>query len=249
MKKQPTISVFFHNYYGNDFEWMQVFKNEITLPYHLFYNCVSGSYQRLIQKTDLTKITEQVHSPNLGKLVIRSSTNKGKDIGGKLVLMDAYLKLKIKSDYLILLHDKMSPYHSNSLQWKNDLFKIIENKNQEDILELFNDPKVGIVGAQNTIRNEIDNEQKRNGYTDSKFIIELKHKYDIHPPNLKYVAGTMFWVRSSLFEKFFTQNPPLEIRRTLEMGNVTDQEPTITHAWERLLCWMATSKGFQIKGI
>ena len=248
MKKQATISIFFHNYYGNDLEWIQFFANEMTIPFHLFYNCVSGSYSRLIQNTDLNKITAQA-SPNLCELVIRSSTNKGKDIGGKLVLMDAYLKLGIKSDYIILLHDKISPYHSNSMQWKKDLFKIIESQYLEKVLGLFSDPQVCIVGSQNSIRNEIDNDQKSNSYTDSKFISELKNKYDIDPPHLNYIAGTMFWVRTSLFENFFKQHPPLEIRSTLEPGNVTDQEPTITHAWERFLCWIATSKGFKIKSI
>jgi hypothetical protein len=59
----------------------------------------------------------------------------------------------------------------------------------------------------------------------------------------------MFWVRASIFEDFFSMYSPLSIRAQLEEGNVLDDEPTITHTWERLLSWLVTSKGYKIKGI
>jgi lipopolysaccharide biosynthesis protein len=226
---------------------MNYLLNECTRPYNMFYNGVHGSYYRLMQNSNFTKILGE-HLP-LSQLVIKASTNKGKDIGGKLILIDAYLKLGIRSDYLLLLHDKTSPYRSNSLQWRKSLLRIVEKENQDKILALFNDPKTGIVASANMIRNEQDNEQKRDAYTDSQFIKELRNKYQIQPPHLSYVAGTMFWVRAALFEKFFKQYPPLEIRSTLEDGNVTDETSTVTHAWERLLCWLVTARGYKIKGV
>jgi len=203
-----------------------------------------------MQKSNVTVLTEQRPKTHLQQLIIKESTNKGKDIGGKLILMDAYLKLGIKSEYILLLHDKVSWYHSNGEQWKKNLFRIADKEHQDRIISLFNkNPNVGIIASENMIRNEEDNEQKRDAYTNSEFIKELKNKYGIQPPHLSYIAGTMFWVRAALLEAFFSQYPPLEVRSTLEEGNVTDETPTITHAWERLLCWMVTAKGFQIKGI
>jgi lipopolysaccharide biosynthesis protein len=230
---------------------MSFFSRELKLPFHLFYNGVADSYFRILQKTT----TQQQYTPEAGsgpqQVYKRESTNKGKDIGGKLILMDTYLKSGIHSDYILLLHDKHSPYHSHSGHWKKDLFRIAENGYQQEIIDLFNsDLQTGIVASKNAIRNEVDNEQKRNAYIDSSLIQSLRTKYNIHPHGLQYVAGTMFWVRASLFEEFFKRNPPLEIRSELEQGNITDVDgPTITHAWERLLCWIVTSKEYQIKGI
>lgn len=184
------------------------------------------------------------------QLYLRQSPNKGKDIGGKLLMMDAYLKLGVKSDYILLLHDKRSPYHHKSLQWQEELFRIAKKDLIPEVYSLFeHNSKIGIIASANNIRNEADNDQQRNAYTDSSFINALKHRYRIHPPGLQYVTGTMFWVRAELFEEFFTQYNPLIIRSELEDGNVTDESPTNAHAWERLLCWMVTAKGFQIKGI
>ncbi|WP_081146609.1 rhamnan synthesis F family protein [Niastella vici] len=250
-KNTPILSVFFHNYYGNDREWMTYFNQELTLPFYLFYNCVADSWYRIMQKKGGSGEQEPVTGSNLQHLYKKESTNKGKDIGGKLVLMDTYLKMGVQSDYILLLHDKHSPYHTHSNQWKKDLFRIAENSFQQKIIDLFNsDPQTGIVASKNAIRNEVDNEQKRNAYIDSALIQSLKTKYNIQPPGLQYVAGTMFWVKASLFEDFFKQNPPLQIRSELDSGNVTDIDgPTITHAWERLLCWIVTNKGYQIRGI
>lgn len=247
----PTAaSVFFHNYYGKDEEWMAFFSTQMILSFNLFYNCVSGSYQRIISNANAFAFQEPFRPCNTVQTIIKESTNKGKDIGGKLVLMDAYLKLDMESNYILLLHDKVSPYHSHNEQWKKSLFRIAEKAYQEKIMALFDNPETGIVASENMIRNEEDNEQKTAAYTDSRFIRELRMKYGIQPPHLSYVAGTMFWVRATLFETFFKQHPPLEIRSTLEEGNVTDEEsPTVTHAWERLLCWMVTARGYKIKGV
>jgi lipopolysaccharide biosynthesis protein len=246
----PRLSVFFHNYYGNDHEWLSFFNRELTLPFHLFYNGVTDSYYRITQKATPFNTEEQAAGSKLIQLYKRASTNKGKDIGGKLLLMDTWLKMGIQSDYILLLHDKHSPYHTHSQNWKKDLFRIAEKEHQQNIVDLFSNPQTGIVASKNAIRNEVDNEQKSNAYIDSSIIRSLKDKYQIHPANLQFVAGTMFWVRASLFKDFFTQHPPLQIRSELEPGNVTDVDgPTIAHSWERLLCWIVTSKGYQISGI
>jgi lipopolysaccharide biosynthesis protein len=246
----PILSVFFHNYYGNDQEWLTFFARELTLPYYLFYNCVADSYYRITQTNTINKQYDPAGMGSCKQLFVKESTNQGKDIGGKLVLMDAYLKLGLQSDFILLLHDKHSPYHSQSDKWKKDLFRIGEKDYQQKIIELFNNPQTGIVASENAIRNELDNEQKSNAYTDSDLIKSVKSKYGINPPGLQYVAGTMFWVRASLFEDFFSTNPPYQIRSELEPGNITDVDgPTTTHAWERLLCWLVTGKGYQIKGV
>ena len=142
-------------------------------------------------------------------------------------------------------------WFNKKLTSKANLFRIAEKEYQQKVLDIFNtQPSVGIVASSNAIRNEWDNEQKKDHYTNSAFIESLKNEYGIHPPGLQFVAGTMFWVRAVLLENFFAKHQPLAIRATLEEGNVMDNsKPTTTHAWERLLCWIVTSGGYQIKGI
>jgi lipopolysaccharide biosynthesis protein len=245
---KPGIAVFFHNYYGNDRQWLRYFEAELAWPFHLFYNGVSGSYYRLLEDQSVFAAQPEVTKTATG-IQYRESTNQGKDIGGKLVLLDAYLRLKGKSDYMLFLHDKVSPYHAQGTQWKKNLFRIVERQHAAAVMAAFENPAVGMVAAQSGICNEHDNEQQRNAYIDSPFIENLKKKYGIQPPGLQFVAGTVFWVRSVLFEEFFKRHPPLDVRASLETGNVTDESPTLTHAWERLLSWMVTGKGYLIKGI
>lgn len=245
------LSIFFHNYYGNDQQWITYFTSQFTLPFNLFYNCVSDAYNRVSQADGGSSSGLQEVLGDKGRLFLRNTPNKGKDIGGKLVLLDAYLRLGIRSDYLLFLHDKHSPYHSNSQQWQKDLFRIAQREYLDQVLRAFrSDPEVGIVASRNAIRNESDNDQGREAYTESGFIAALKDKYGIRPPGLQYAAGTMFWVKASLYEEFFASHSPLEIRATLEEGNVLDNDqPTHTHAWERLLSWLVTSQGYKIKGV
>lgn len=248
-RTEPILSLFFHNYYGRDQEWLTYFSSRLAFPYNLLYNGAAGSYHR--KKASAAPGLFDTKDGAGGRRIFREAPNKGKDIGGKLVLMDAYLKLGIKSDYILLLHDKHSPYHSNQEQWQKELFRIVDKDYQGRVIETFRtDSGVGIVAAQNAIRNESDNDQGRDAYTESGFITALMDKYGIRPPGYQYVAGTMFWVRASLYESFFTAHHPLEIRKTLEEGNVLDHDqPTHTHAWERLLSWLVTSQGYKIKGV
>jgi lipopolysaccharide biosynthesis protein len=248
-RTKSIISVFFHNYYGHDQEWASFFLHELKLPFHLFYNCVSDSFYRITQTGNIHTLYEQ--ATFLQKLYVRDATNKGKDIGGKLLLMDAYLKSGIQSDYILLLHDKNSPYHSLGAQWKKDLFRIVQNEYIEKITSLFNNnPKTGIIASKNAIRNELDNELNSDAYIHSPLIQELKSKYQIQVSDLQFVAGTMFWVRAAIFENFFSTWSALNIRSELESGNIMDTEgPTRTHAWERLFCWLVTAKGYQIMGV
>ncbi len=166
-------------------------------------------------------------------------------------MMDAYLKSNFKSDYILVMHDKNSPYHTNSIQWNNDLLRIAENKLQDTIKTLFsNDSQIGIIASKNAIRNELHNNQKSSNYTNSPLIEDLLNRYKINPKSLEYVAGTMYWVRASIYETFFREFNPLQIRASLESGNIMDEDkPSHTHAWERLFSWMVTSEGYKIEGI
>jgi lipopolysaccharide biosynthesis protein len=128
--------------------------------------------------------------------------------------------------------------------------KIIERQQSQIIFNYFDSHKYcGLIAAKEYIVNgNIKDENSTN--TNSEKIIEITERYKIAPPSHQFVAGTMFWVRARPFEDFFTKNDPLEIRKSLEDGNVLDNfSGTFTHSWERLFSWIVTSGGYKIHGI
>jgi lipopolysaccharide biosynthesis protein len=182
---------------------------------------------------------------------IMECPNIGKDLGGKLALIELYLKLEQKSDYLILIHDKRSPQLLNGDEWRNQLLSILRKEKIEQSIELFEkDKSIGIIGSSDHLSNEYDSENKLFRSTNNLILHQFITKFNLLNADFSFVAGNMFWVRSSIYEKFFTQFPPLDIRASLESGNVMDdQQGTFTHSMERIFSWIALSQGYVIKGV
>jgi lipopolysaccharide biosynthesis protein len=248
---KPLCSIFFHNYYGANQSWLDYFEN-ISFPANLYYNIAEDSlYNTEPGSLDFSSHYKTGNSTHLKEVFFRQSPNQGKDIGGKLVLMDAYQKLGLQTEYGLFLHDKKSPYKANSETWASNLLKIAEKGFAENALKLFkNKPGTGIVTANGNTGNEFDyaaNDFKSN----NKILLpELQKMFDINPTDYGYVNGTMFWFRMEPLTNFFQKNPPLQIRAMLEKGNVSDEyQGTYTHSWERLLCWIITSQNYTIKTI
>src|SRR5215470_13475930 len=63
--------------------------------------------------------------------------NKGRDIGGKLALIHFFIQARLKSDYLIVLHDKQSHHWFAGETWQRKLFSIIDSGTIEFILKQF----------------------------------------------------------------------------------------------------------------
>lgn len=247
----PLCSIFFHNYYGSHPSWMNYFEKNISFPAYLYYNITEESIYNTEQATaDLCSYKPNVNG-NLKKIIVRQSPNKGKDIGGKLVLLDAFLKLGMQTEYGLFLHDKKSPYKANNQTWANNLLKIAEKSFSEQALALLkNKQDTGIVTANGNIGNEFDYTTNHFRSTNKQLLPELQNMFDIHPLDFWYVNGTMFWFRMEPLVNFFEKNAPLKIRAMLEKGNVTDENlGTYTHSWERLLCWIITSQNYTIKTI
>ena len=166
-----------------------------------------------------------------------------------MALIDLYLLLDIKSTYIVFLHDKQSHHSIHGEFWKNELFKIIDDDNQNLILDLFKDPKTGLVGSKEHIVNEYDKSTGtfRNNNQLSK---NLLMQFGISIDNYDFLGGSIYWLRSSIIEKFFARNHPILMRENLEAGNVLDlHEERLAHTWERMFSWIAVNEGYTIKGI
>ena len=243
-------SIFFHNYYGGHADWLNFFNEKVNIPFTLYYNIVESSIFNQ-EDISLEALQQAGNGPWLKKLVVRRSPNLGKDIGGKLVLMDACLRQPQQSEYIILLHDKKSPYKIQNKEWRDKLFQIIEPEFIKKAIALFSKHAgTGIIAPSDSIYNEYSSSRQtfisHNGFQLARFRSEL----GISNTDYRYVAGTMFWARSRPLLDFFRKNPPLDIRKQLENGNVMDEtNGTNTHAWERLLCWLIFAQGYTINGI
>ncbi len=203
-----------------------------------------------IENDDKYKIYNDIKSAYTDATVI-FSTNVGKDIGGKLALLDLSLKLNLNADFYILLHDKKSPHSPLGNIWREKLFRIIESQNIEIIKKMFlQQKKIGIIAAKEFVENEYDSSSQSFNNVGKQLLENLISEYNFNISNFDFIGGTMFWVRAEIFNKFFLKHCPLNIRASLEKGNVLDNENgTQTHAWERMLSWIAIEQGYKIKGI
>ena len=182
--------------------------------------------------------------------VIICTPNVGKDIGGKLALIDTYLKTGEYTEYLVLLHDKISPHTSMGDSWRKKLLNILEQEKIEQLLGVFKNKEIGLIASRSLIMNEYDQASGSYNCTSSAELHALRSKYKFESDDHSFVGGTMFWVRSALYTDFFTKNKPLEIRKTLEQGNVLDHRSgTFSHAWERMFSWIVSNAGCKIIGV
>lgn len=180
-----------------------------------------------------------------------AAANKGKDIGGKLALVARYLIENNSSKYLLFLHDKKSPQTPMTGFWSKNLFRIIEPEIIPQIEEIFDkNADAGIVASSTYIKNEWNQKKAEFESSNNEILKTLIEEYHVKLHDFTYVAGTMFWARSLLFESFFTKHDPLNILKTLEPGNIMDTEKgSLTHAWERMLSWICTSQNKRVYGV
>lgn len=243
MTSQKKIAVLYHIFYEDS---INLIKEELAaldqFQTTYFFNISSDTPNQL-------EVRETLLSQFPGAIVTISS-NKGKDIGGKLLLIRACIEIGANPDWIIFLHDKKSLQALNARTWKNDLLKIVHTDHLKTIEGIItNDRQYGIIATQNYVRKETMQGDAFGG-NNGAILSQLVKTYQINCTNYEYVAGTMFWAKAPTLLAFFQQHDPLKIRQTLEAENVVDNfTGTVTHSWERLLSWIITSQGLKIKTI
>lgn len=183
--------------------------------------------------------------------VVLHVTNVGKDIGGKLVGLQYYLRFCAPTEFLVFLHDKVSPQTLNAGFWLDQLYSVFQERKLANVLQLLHKRrKIGITGAKLFLKNEYVKHHRRFNTTNHSILVKLMDRFSIRASSHNYIGGTMFIARSEIFARFFSRHSPLEIRERLETGNVLDLEHgTYTHSWERLFCFIAADQGYEVKGI
>jgi len=191
------------------------------------------------------------HISNSTDTVFLNHTNQGKDIGAKLLGIDYLISTNTDVDNLILLHDKKSPHSPLGNYWYQELTSVFKSPNVNFSNQEIAKSNTGIVCSSTYIKAEYNKATKQFDSANGEILKLLMQQYNIVPPMpYLYVAGTIMFCKWEPLKKFFTNFSALDIRATLEKGNVQDIGiGTRTHAWERFFSWIITSQGFSIKGI
>ena len=177
--------------------------------------------------------------------------NQGRDIGGKLAAFDVLMKSGIKTDFTLVIHDKLSPHTPTGIQWREQLLKIISPEILPEIFKKFHqNEKAGVITNEELIKNEFDPDRERFTCTSSDNIFNYMRKFELQVSDYKFAAGTIFWIKTSILKNFFSSFSAISVRRDLEKGNALDfDKGTNIHAWERLFSFVANSQGYKTVGI
>lgn len=252
----PKITVVFHfHFYSFDKATFEYYKKRLRDFY-------GGNIDYLFSITE-DSYQIQEHAESLRRsfpgCVIKVVPNKGRDIGAKFLLFDQYFKSKSYSEYLIVMHDKKSlhlPYWE-AKAWIESLLKIIDPVVFPDILKKISEhTDIGIIGTAERIVDCIikwsDQGVMRKPVFEwnNDLLHEMIKKYNIQITDYSFVGGTMFWIRHDVLKLMHEKYDFLAKFQELEEGNVMDNNgSTITHCWERLLCWISTNLGYKVSGI
>ena len=242
MKFEKKVAVLYHIFYEDTIDHLlKEMESLREIQPYFFFNISSDMPNQ-------QEVKERLSEYFPGSVICQSS-NKGKDIGAKLLLLNACIQLKVNPDWFVFLHDKKSLQAFNASTWKSNLLKVVDKDQFGKIASILSGESCGIIAAKNYVLEE----PRQGGKFLSKngpILNQLLQEYNINCKNSQYVAGTMFWAKSAPLLQFFTEHDPLKVRQTLEDGNVLDNfGGTVTHAWERILSWAITSQGFHIKEI
>jgi hypothetical protein len=187
----------------------------------------------------------------LDKTIVLNHTNQGKDIGAKLIAIDYLLTAQEDFDVAIFVHDKRSPQSPLGNYWYRELTKIFYGSYADRFKKIMAGNSVGICCAANFIKSEYDTGSGQFKTNNNQLLQYFIKQYDLknaHPYG--FVAGTIFGCKWDPVKTFFMKYAALDIKSTLEKGNVQDIENgTNTHSWERLFSWIITSQGYSIKGL
>lgn len=234
---KDSISIFIHVYYPGS--WKIIREKCLFLLQRATNIIITACHEDVINEIEWENAT------------ILQVTNVGKDIGGKLVSMKYYLTFCEPTEYLVFLHDKISPQSLNADFWLNKLYEVFEENKLRRVLRMFGKRrKIGITGAKIFLKNEYIRYQQRFNTTNHSILLGLMDKFNLKCKSHYFIGGSIFIARSEIFSRFFSWHSPLEIREGLETGNVLDLDSgTYTHSWERLFCFIAEAQGYSVKGI
>ena len=243
--ESKKIGIIFHIFYEDLLDEIIENLESLTFNFDLWIVYPKGSRF----EHALTKCKEKLK--NL-KPYYMSCNNTGKDIGGKLTVLNCIIKGEYDYDYLLFAHDKKSLHIRNEVggKWRKSLYKGIFNK--ENVNRIFNgfcnDKAIKMCGP--TVREGECNSKEiavnKKNYPLMKELLSLLFNKKI-PHSGAFVAGSMFYVDYNYFKSIFEKINIDNIIKLLESGDV--REPSYAHAMERVFGLIVTMNNFKIGNV
>lgn len=170
--------------------------------------------------------------------------NRGFDVGPFI-----YTLSKVKLDdysYIIKLHTKRSLDSKNifSIQsggrWRNSLYSFLNSEAifNSVVKRLENNPSIGMHGAANLIFNRYTDPKKTHKACD-----EYLKERNFPLISYRFVAGTMFMARASLFKELLSLENSL---KDFEAPDLSHEGCQLAHIYERLFGYFVEKQGKQI---
>lgn len=228
LERKVGVDILLHLYHPNLWNEFNDYFRSLPISFTLYVNLVRGVSDWMYETI----------SKSYPSAKIITSENRGKDIGGYLRLINMWLKETNTSNYLVLCHSKSQP------GWRRELLDSIFKKNTLRIISIFeSNANIGMIGSANWY---VSYYGERVYCGEGNFLSNYLERFKLKREHLNFIAGTMFWARSEIFRKFFTDNDPMELLTDLEFGN--SRHPSNTHAMERIF-GAIVSKNYKILGI
>ena len=239
------VAIFLHLYYTDLWEEFEDMFKALPDPFTLYVNLTEGNADNDLAKKKILKSYPDAY--------ILISVNQGLDIGGRLRLMDLWIKNGGQEEYIVWLHGKKSIHsmgeHVGNV-WRKQLTEIILPEKFNEALNLFeNEQDVGMIGSKLYVTSYTYWDHESAFYNLNRVNIDnycslLNINYE---KDLVFISGTMFWIRSSIYKKTFQKVSPLDIANGLEYGYCSGVSKT--HALERILGAIVGSHKHKVIGI
>ena len=132
------------------------------------------------------------------QIIFIDTPNAGFDIGSFFSILKYCKENNLDFDYVIKVHTKTID------EWRERMLDTIAGSINyiHNILKTFENQKIGLIcdGTMECINN---GSQTNNNYMHLKYLIE-KYNINISPnANVRFAAGTMFWIRYCILKKIF----------------------------------------------
>lgn len=202
-------------------------------------------------ESDVAPLLEPIRA-RCTEIFVDSVPNRGKDVGGFLHALRG--RRLLECDYILKIHSKKSsnpPSYFEAIsavfgqpiadgdQWRQMLARPLvgcETRATNILNLLEHDPTVGMVGARGFITTAAEADAELYAGTCDRLGVAQ---------GLPFVAGTMFWARSSILSPLVTKGASLgefEVdSRRVEGG--------LEHSYERVFAALALSAGFDLVGV
>ena len=221
------ISILCHIYHTQTWPEISSYLRKIPLKKRLYVNLVEN-------RPNIREVAKEIRDL-YPESTILISPNQGKDCGGNLRLMDKWMLDGSPNPFIIQIHTKSNP------GWRHELIDPLLNNVEDYLSYIFHNDDVGMAGCKKWLYN-------REGDVNSTYYNEYCRKFNFNTKKpMTFIGGTMFCVRSHIFKKFFSEFNPLKLAEQLEYGDVN--EPSRTHAWERLFGGIVSQSGYTLQPI